>query len=132
MNVHAEGCELSSHSLHVWVIVACAGAIGLGTMAGGKRIIKTMGTKIIKISPLQGFAAETAGALTIMEDTHAGTCGVQPPPQSWLTADGIRWAYNYSAGPGGDQAICAPKSIDGGYMSMYYYWRGHAQARRQS
>jgi PiT family inorganic phosphate transporter len=56
----------------LWVIVVCAAAIGLGTMAGGKRIIKTMGTKIIKISPLQGFAAETAGALTIMGASHFG------------------------------------------------------------
>jgi len=55
-----------------WVIVSCAAAIGAGTMAGGKRIIKTMGTKIIKISPLQGFAAETAGALTIMGASHFG------------------------------------------------------------
>jgi inorganic phosphate transporter, PiT family len=49
-----------------WVMLACALAIALGTMAGGKRIIKTMGAKIIKITPLQGFAAETAGALTIL------------------------------------------------------------------
>jgi inorganic phosphate transporter, PiT family len=56
----------------LWVIVVCAAAIGFGTMAGGKRIIKTMGTKIIKISPLQGFAAETAGALTIMGASHFG------------------------------------------------------------
>jgi PiT family inorganic phosphate transporter len=55
-----------------WVIFACASAIGFGTMAGGKRIIKTMGTKIIKISPIQGFAAETAGALTIMGASHFG------------------------------------------------------------
>lgn len=55
-----------------WVITACAGAIGLGTMAGGKRIIKTMGTKIVRISPLQGFAAETAGALTILGASHFG------------------------------------------------------------
>lgn len=48
------------------VILACAAAIALGTMAGGQRIIKTMGTKIIKISPLQGFAAETSGAATIL------------------------------------------------------------------
>jgi PiT family inorganic phosphate transporter len=41
-------------------------------MAGGKRIIKTMGTKIIKIAPLQGFAAETAGALTILGASHLG------------------------------------------------------------
>jgi PiT family inorganic phosphate transporter len=56
----------------LWVIVSCAASIGLGTMAGGKRIIKTMGTKIIKIAPLQGFAAETAGALTIMGASHLG------------------------------------------------------------
>lgn len=55
-----------------WVIVACAGAIALGTMAGGKKIIKTMGTKIIKITPIQGFAAETAGALTILGASHLG------------------------------------------------------------
>jgi PiT family inorganic phosphate transporter len=42
----------------------------LGTVAGGERIIKTMGTKIIKITPLQGFVAETAGALTILTASH--------------------------------------------------------------
>ena len=56
----------------LWVISACALAIALGTMAGGKRIIKTMGTKIIKITPLQGFAAETAGALTIFGASQIG------------------------------------------------------------
>jgi PiT family inorganic phosphate transporter len=56
----------------LWVIVACAGAIAAGTAAGGTRIIKTMGTKIIRISPLQGFAAETAGALTILGASHFG------------------------------------------------------------
>ncbi|WP_394821019.1 inorganic phosphate transporter [Pendulispora albinea] len=55
-----------------WVIVVCAAAIALGTMAGGKKIIKTMGTKIIRISPLQGFAAETSGALTILTASHLG------------------------------------------------------------
>ncbi len=55
-----------------WVIIACAAAIGAGTMAGGKKIIKTMGAKIIRISPLQGFAAETAGALTILGASHLG------------------------------------------------------------
>jgi PiT family inorganic phosphate transporter len=56
----------------LWVITTCAGAIGLGTMAGGQRIIKTMGTKIIRLTPLQGFAAETAGALTILGASHLG------------------------------------------------------------
>ena len=55
-----------THAVPPWVVFVCALAIGLGTMAGGKRIIKTMGSKIIKISPLQGFAAETSGALTIL------------------------------------------------------------------
>jgi PiT family inorganic phosphate transporter len=55
-----------------WVILSCAAAIGLGTMAGGKRIIKTMGSKIIRISPLQGFAAETAGTATILTASAMG------------------------------------------------------------
>jgi PiT family inorganic phosphate transporter len=55
-----------------WVVVTCASAIALGTMAGGQRIIKTMGTKIIRITPLQGFAAETAGALTILAASRFG------------------------------------------------------------
>lgn len=55
-----------------WVVLVCALAIGLGTLAGGKRIIRTMGSKIIRISPLQGFAAETAGALTILLASSRG------------------------------------------------------------
>jgi PiT family inorganic phosphate transporter len=55
-----------------WVVTACALAIGLGTMAGGQRIIRTMGTKIIRIVPLQGFAAETSGAITILAASSSG------------------------------------------------------------
>ena len=55
-----------------WVVMICAGAIAAGTMAGGKKIIKTMGSKIIRISPLQGFAAETAGAVTIIAASRLG------------------------------------------------------------
>ncbi len=49
----------------LWVKISCALAIGLGTMAGGKRIIKTMGAKITRITPIQGFAAQTSGTLTL-------------------------------------------------------------------
>ncbi len=56
----------------LWVVISCAAAIATGTMAGGKRIIKTMGSKIIRITPIQGFAAETAGALTILGASHFG------------------------------------------------------------
>jgi inorganic phosphate transporter, PiT family len=55
-----------------WVIITCALAIALGTAAGGSRIIKTMGTKIIRITPLQGFVAETSGALTILIASRFG------------------------------------------------------------
>ena len=48
-----------------WVPVACYVAIGLGTMSGGWKIVKTMGTKITKVTPLEGVAAETSGAFTL-------------------------------------------------------------------
>ena len=53
-------------------MVACAVAMGAGTMAGGVRIIKTMGTKIIDLKPIHGFAAETAAAVTILTASHLG------------------------------------------------------------
>lgn len=49
----------------LWVQYACFAAIGLGTLSGGWRIIKTMGTKITKVTPLEGVAAESAGAITL-------------------------------------------------------------------
>lgn len=55
-----------------WVIVSCAIAMGLGTASGGVRIIKTMGTKIIDLKPIHGFAAETSAALTILTASHFG------------------------------------------------------------
>ncbi len=48
-----------------WVPIACYTAIGLGTMSGGWKIVKTMGTRITKVTPFEGVAAETAGALTL-------------------------------------------------------------------
>lgn len=48
-----------------WVPIACYAAIGLGTMSGGWKIVKTMGTKITKVTPFEGVAAETAGAITL-------------------------------------------------------------------
>jgi PiT family inorganic phosphate transporter len=48
-----------------WVPISCYVAIGLGTMSGGWKIVKTMGTKITKVTPLEGVAAETAGAFTL-------------------------------------------------------------------
>jgi PiT family inorganic phosphate transporter len=54
----------------VWVIVACATAMALGTASGGWRIMRTMGHRIIKLRPIHGFAAETAAAVTILLATE--------------------------------------------------------------
>ncbi len=55
-----------------WVILLCAAAMALGTSAGGWRIIKTMGVRMIRLTPVNGFAAETAASLTILTATHMG------------------------------------------------------------
>ncbi len=55
-----------------WVPLACYTAIGLGTMSGGMKIVKTMGTKITKVTPLEGVAAETSGALTLFMTEQMG------------------------------------------------------------
>jgi len=55
-----------------WTIVACYAAIGLGTMFGGWRIVRTMGQKITKLKPVGGFCAETGGALTLFIATGLG------------------------------------------------------------
>ena len=56
----------------MWVVLACHLAMGLGTLMGGWRIVKTMGQKICKLQPVNGFAAETAGALTLYGATALG------------------------------------------------------------
>lgn len=56
----------------LWVVLAAHAAIGLGTLSGGWRIVKTMGTKIVKLQPVGGFCAETAGAITLFAATAAG------------------------------------------------------------
>jgi PiT family inorganic phosphate transporter len=55
-----------------WVVVSSATAIALGTYTGGWRIIRTMGSRIIKMDPAQGFAAQGAGASVILAASHAG------------------------------------------------------------
>jgi PiT family inorganic phosphate transporter len=62
----------SSDHLPHWVVIACYLTIGLGTMFGGWRIVKTMGQKITKLKPVGGFCAETGGALTLLIATAGG------------------------------------------------------------
>ncbi|CAO3439109.1 anion permease [Azospirillum endophyticum] len=61
-------------SFHVpfWVIIACQLAMGMGTMMGGWRIVRTMGSRITDLKPYQGFCAETAGAITLFGATWLG------------------------------------------------------------
>ncbi len=61
----ANGNIQNFSDLPIWVPIACYIAIGLGTLSGGWKIVKTMGTKITKVTPLEGVAAETAGAFTL-------------------------------------------------------------------
>jgi PiT family inorganic phosphate transporter len=55
-----------------WVVLACHAAMGLGTLFGGWRIVKTMGMKITKLRPVGGFCAETGGAFTLFGATYLG------------------------------------------------------------
>ncbi len=92
-----------------WTIVSCYMAIGLGTMFGGWRIVKTMGQKITKLKPVGGFCAETGGAMTLflatalgipVSTTHTITgaiVGVGSTQRAsavrWGVAGGIVWAW---------------------------------------
>lgn len=55
----------SIHHIPLWIVLGCHAAIGLGTLSGGWRIVKTMGSKITKLSPFEGVAAEGAGAMML-------------------------------------------------------------------
>lgn len=61
-------------SFHVpfWVVLSCQAAMGLGTLFGGWRIVHTMGSKITRLTPMQGFCAETGGAITLFAATGLG------------------------------------------------------------
>jgi inorganic phosphate transporter, PiT family len=66
--------NISAQHFHVptWVVIAAASAISLGTYAGGWRIIRTVGTRIIRMDPAQGFAAQGAGAAVILASSRFG------------------------------------------------------------
>src|SRR5215218_10886623 len=55
-----------------WVVISCQVAMGLGTLMGGWRIVRTMGLRITKLTPMQGFCAETGGAITLFGATWLG------------------------------------------------------------
>jgi len=68
----AAGGLLKTYEVPFWVIISCHLAMAGGTMSGGWRVVKTMGQRITKLNPFGGFAAETAGALTLAGTAHFG------------------------------------------------------------
>jgi len=69
--IYAAGWTKTFH-IPLWVVLSAHAAIAMGTVSGGWRIVKTMGQKITKLRPIDGFCAETASAISIFFATHAG------------------------------------------------------------
>ncbi|MHA6723658.1 inorganic phosphate transporter [Sphingomonas sp. RS2018] len=70
--LYSQGLIDGQFAVPFWVAISCYVAIALGTMSGGWRIVHTMGSKITRLTPAQGFAAETGGAITLFAATHMG------------------------------------------------------------
>ena len=66
------GSVISSFYVPEWVVLSCLASISIGTMLGGWRIVKTMGTKISKIHAMEGFCAETSSAFVLLGTAHMG------------------------------------------------------------
>ena len=66
------GLATKSDPIALWIVLSCQAAIAMGTLLGGWRIVKTMGQKITKLKPFEGFCAESAGAITLFAATHFG------------------------------------------------------------
>jgi inorganic phosphate transporter, PiT family len=70
--LYSQGHLGASFHVPFWVVITCQAAMALGTLMGGWRIVKTMGSKITRLTPMQGFCAETGGAITLFGATWLG------------------------------------------------------------
>jgi PiT family inorganic phosphate transporter len=70
--LYSEGYLGGEFYVPYWVMLSCYAAMGLGTLVGGWRIVHTMGSRITRLTPFQGFCAETGGAITLFAATHFG------------------------------------------------------------
>ena len=70
--LYAEGLLGPEFYVPFWIVLSCHGAMALGTLVGGWRIVRTMGSRITRLKPVQGFCAETAGAATLYLATSLG------------------------------------------------------------
>jgi PiT family inorganic phosphate transporter len=68
----AHGMLGTEFHVPLWVVLACQVAMGLGTLMGGWRIVRTMGSRITHLTPVQGVCAETAGSITLFAATYLG------------------------------------------------------------
>src|SRR3954469_13379940 len=68
----AHGMSGGTFHVPLWVVLTCQAAMALGTLFGGWRIVRTMGSRITHLTPVQGVCAETAGAITLFLATHMG------------------------------------------------------------
>ncbi|HEX3667377.1 MAG TPA: anion permease [Rhizomicrobium sp.] len=68
----AHGALGGTFHVPLWVVIACNGAMALGTLFGGWRIVRTMGSRITRLTPMQGVCAETAGSITLFMATYLG------------------------------------------------------------
>ena len=70
--LYSQGLLAGDFHVPLWVVLSCQAAMALGTMVGGWRIVKTMGSRITRLTPVQGFCAETGGAITLFGATFLG------------------------------------------------------------
>ncbi|SCW66729.1 inorganic phosphate transporter, PiT family [Sphingobium faniae] len=70
--LYSQGMLEGGFHVPFWVVISCQAAMAIGTLLGGWKIVHTMGSKITRLSPAQGFCAETGGAITLFMATHLG------------------------------------------------------------
>ena len=70
--LYSQGMLSGEFHVPLWVVLSCQAAMAMGTACGGWRIVHTMGSKITRLTPAQGFCAETGGAITLFMATHLG------------------------------------------------------------
>jgi PiT family inorganic phosphate transporter len=70
--LYSQGHLAGEFHVPFWVMFSCYAAMGLGTLIGGWRIVHTMGSRITRLRPFQGFCAETSGAITLFAATYLG------------------------------------------------------------
>ena len=70
--LYSQGMLGDTFHVPLWVVLSCQGALAFGTLFGGWRIVHTMGSKITRLNPMQGFCAETGGAITLFAATWLG------------------------------------------------------------